>query len=82
VALPLRGLTELGPMGVQRENPGRGRSGETDHHSLGEGMGPMSRVDNSNPEGSVGPDLSDSAREGYRRCGRPSVMKHLVQDAC
>jgi hypothetical protein len=68
-------------MGVQRENTGRGRSSETDHHPRGEGMGPMRRLDNSNPEGYVGPDLGDYTREGYRRCGRLSMIKDLVQAA-
>jgi hypothetical protein len=52
--MPLRRFTELGPRGVQRENPGRGRSGNTDHHYLGEGVGPILRIDNSNPEGTLG----------------------------
>jgi hypothetical protein len=44
-------------------------------------MGPMCRIDNSNPERYVGADLGDPTREGYRRCGRLSVMKDLVQAA-
>jgi hypothetical protein len=68
-------------MGVQRENTGRGRSGNADHHPHREGVGPIRRIDNSNPEGYVGPDLGNSTRESYRRCGRLSVMKYLVQAA-
>jgi hypothetical protein len=68
-------------MGVQRENPGLCRSGDTYHHPLGEGVGPIRRIDNSNPEWYVGPDLGNSTRESYRRCRRLSVMKDLVQAA-
>jgi hypothetical protein len=77
----LRGLTELGPIGVQRENPDRGRSGDAYHHPVGEGVGPIRRIHNSNPEGYFGPNLGNSIRKGYRRCGRLSVMKDLVQAA-
>jgi hypothetical protein len=68
-------------MGVQRENSGRGRSGNADHHPLREGVGPIRRIDNSNPEEYVGPDLGNSTRESYRRCERLSVMKDMVQAA-
>jgi hypothetical protein len=44
-------------------------------------VGPIRRIDNSNPEGYVGPDLGNPTRESYCQCGRLSVMKDLVQAA-
>jgi hypothetical protein len=41
----------------------------------------MHRIDNSNPEGYVGPDFGNSTREGYRRFRRLRVMKDLMQAA-
>jgi hypothetical protein len=77
---PLRGSQNLAPW-ASKEKPVPGQERRYRSPPLGEGMGPMCRIYNSNPEGYVGPDLGNSTREGYRRCGRLSMMKDLVQSA-